>query len=97
MSLSLTLSFCVLALLTLATAAVPRYNPKPFDAVLNRRQASSNDGSSSSLVIDLGYERYRGVFNKSTGLNNWFGYLFKTRIVSVNTLTDSTVSAMQPL
>lgn len=50
---------------------------KPFSNILYRRQASGN-GSSSGLILDLGYERYQGFYNNGTGLNNWFGYEWRT-------------------
>lgn len=51
------------------SAAIPSYNSKAFNDLLSKRQSTS----SSSLVVDLGYEQYRGVTNLSTGLNTWKG------------------------
>ena len=55
---------------TLIWAAAPRHNARAFDSLLMKRQ-SSND--TDSLVVDLGYERYRGVSNQTTRLNTWKG------------------------
>ena len=60
----------VCTILAVVASATPRYNSKAFDGVLSKRQSS---GDSSSLVVDLGYERYLGVANASTGLNTWKG------------------------
>ncbi|KAI9881282.1 MAG: hypothetical protein M1830_005568 [Pleopsidium flavum] len=57
------------ALATVVPAS-PYFNRKPFHAALNERATSDN---SSSLVVDLGYELYRGVANSSTGLNTFKG------------------------
>ena len=51
-------------------SSIPTYNSRAFDAALSKRQ---NPANSSSLVVDLGYEQYRGVANASTGLNTWKG------------------------
>ena len=51
-------------------AATPLLNPKPFDALLSKRQSTSTSG----VIVDLGYEIYQGVANASTGLNTWKGY-----------------------
>lgn len=59
-------------LAAVASSATPSYNSKAFDKVLVKRQ-SSVDQSSSSLVVDLGYERYMGVADVSSGLNTWKG------------------------
>ena len=57
-----------------ASAAIPPYNPRPYDGVLRKRQDSTSlNASFNGLVVDLGYEQYRGVANDSMGLNNWFG------------------------
>ena len=58
-----------LCLITSCSAAIPRYDPQPFSNILVRRQEETSD----ALVVDLGYEQYRGVANSSTHLNNWFG------------------------
>ncbi|KAL8698020.1 MAG: hypothetical protein Q9201_006798 [Fulgogasparrea decipioides] len=48
------------------------YNPRPFDTFLARRQ-SSEASSSAAPEVDLGYERYQGVADPSTGLNTFKG------------------------
>ena len=55
---------------SLAAAAIPQYNARAFTPLLNKRQDNS---SLDALVVDLGYERYRGVANGTTGLNTWKG------------------------
>lgn len=66
-------SFAICAYLAaVVSAATPSYNSKAFDKFLGKRQTSV-DQSSSSLIVDLGYERYVGVVNVSTGLNTWKG------------------------
>ena len=66
-------SFTVCAYLAgVVSAANPSYNSNAFDNLFNKRQ-STVDQSSSSLVVDLGYGRYMGVANKSTGLHTWKG------------------------
>lgn len=70
------LSACVFILSTIFTSVTlvtPHYNHEAFEDVLSKRQGSGDLGN-NGLVVDLGYERYQGVFNSSTGLNNWFGY-----------------------
>lgn len=62
------------ALAALASAS-PTYNPRPFDSLLTRRQAPDNT-SSVAPEVDLGYERYQGVVNASTGLNTFLGIRF---------------------
>ena len=59
-------------LAVVVSTATPSYNSKAFDILLSKRQTTS-DQPSSSLVVDLGYERYMGVANSSTGLNTWKG------------------------
>ena len=67
------LSFTVCACLAgVASAATPSYKSKAFDNLFSKRQ-STVDQPSSSLVVDLGYERYMGVANVSTGLHIWKG------------------------
>ena len=60
------------SLATLVSAAIPSYESRTFDGLLTKRQ-SNVDQLSSNLVVDLGYERYMGVANVSTGLNTWKG------------------------
>ena len=64
------LTICA-GLAVIASAAAPRYNSRAFDGVLSQRQTSTN--TSSNLIVDLGYERYMGVANASTGLNTFKG------------------------
>lgn len=59
-------------LAAVVSAATASYNSRAFDGLLSKRQ-STIDQSVSSLVVDLGYERYMGVANLSTGLNTWKG------------------------
>lgn len=59
-----------------AVSASPYSNPRPFDAVLSRRQNVVN--ATSSLTVDLGYEVYQGVDNTSTGLRTFKGYCSST-------------------
>ena len=67
------LSFALCAYLAVvASAATPSYNRKAFDNLFSKRE-STVDQSSSGLVVDLGYERYMGVANASTGLHTWKG------------------------
>ena len=47
------------------------FNPRPFDHFFSTRQLSQKP--SNDLLVDLGYEQYRGVHNESTGLNTWKG------------------------
>ena len=61
----------IVSLLLLSlVSAFPAVNHRPFDTVWSKRESS---GSPDSLVVDLGYERYRGVFNVTTGLNTFKG------------------------
>ncbi|KAM0803482.1 carboxylesterase type B [Usnea florida] len=61
-----------LCLAAVVSAATPNYNSRTFDSLLSKRQSTGNH-SSSSLVVDLGYDQYMGVANLSTGLNTWKG------------------------
>ncbi|KAL8792233.1 MAG: hypothetical protein Q9195_005189 [Heterodermia aff. obscurata] len=66
------LKLCALVFFTLVSQiATNQFNPRPFDQFLSTRQLAQN--ASYDLLIDLGYERYRGVHNDSTGLNTWKG------------------------
>ena len=60
----------ICAVLAAIASATPRYNSRAFDSVHSKRQ---NSESSTSLVVDLGYEQYQGVANTSTSLNTWKG------------------------
>lgn len=66
------ISTVISAALASITSATIRYNGKAFDHVSSRRQVSQNS-SALDLVVDLGYEQYRGVANASTKLNTWKG------------------------
>lgn len=66
-------AFTLSAILTSVTSTTPSYNPRPFDRVKSMRQLSASR-TATDLIVDLGYERYQGILNSSTGLNNWFGY-----------------------
>ena len=59
----------------IVAAATPRFVPIVFGNVNSKRQLSANSSSSGSndLVVDLGYEIYQGVSNKTTGLNDFWG------------------------
>ncbi|KAL8709781.1 MAG: hypothetical protein Q9220_005567 [cf. Caloplaca sp. 1 TL-2023] len=52
--------------------ASPVFDPRPFDTHLIRRQSVDNS-STTGPVVDLGYERYQGVANTTTGLNTFKG------------------------
>ncbi|KAL9623697.1 MAG: hypothetical protein Q9204_007933 [Flavoplaca sp. TL-2023a] len=69
------LHLAILSLLASFPSAFPSYNARPFDSFLDRRQASSN-ASSTAPEVDLGYERYQGVADPSTGLNIFKGIRF---------------------
>ena len=62
----------VLSLAALSIASASPYNARPFDSFLSARQLTQSP-SANGLVVDLGYEQYQGVANKSTGLNTWKG------------------------
>ena len=70
-----TATVLVAQLISLAFAGIPHYNPRAFNAALSKRENADN--SSDALVVDLGYERYRGVANQTSGLNTWLGYAAK--------------------
>ena len=55
-----------------SVSATAAYQARSLDGVLQRRQSSV---PSQNLVVDLGYERYQGVSNTTTGLNDWFGHV----------------------
>ena len=69
------LHLTILSFLASFISAFPSYNARPFDSFLDRRQAPTN-ASSTVLDVDLGYERYRGVADPSTGLNTFKGIRF---------------------
>lgn len=69
------LHLAILSSLAFFTSAFPSYNARPFDSFLDRRQAPSN-ASSTAPEVDLGYERYQGVADPSTGLNTFQGIRF---------------------
>ncbi|KAL8753249.1 MAG: hypothetical protein Q9199_005181 [Rusavskia elegans] len=69
------LHLAVLSFLTPFISASPSYNARPFDSFLTRRQTPTNT-SLSAPEVDLGYERYQGVADPSTGLNTFKGIRF---------------------
>lgn len=58
------------SLLLAIGSASPALSHRPFDAVWSKRESS---GNLDPLTVDLGYERYRGVSNITTGLNTFKG------------------------
>ena len=90
-------SFALCAYLAaIVSAATPSYNSKAFDNLFNKRQSTVNQ-SSSSLVVDLGYERYMGAANASTGLHTWKGLIPYSPLWIYTTLKRKSESATQPL
>lgn len=89
MKLSTTFTTYLLALATTVTAT---YNPYPYDHVFQKRAASP---SNSSLEVDLGYEIYRGISNKTSGLNIFRGYPIVPQYPTQHLTNNSTESAMQ--
>ena len=69
-SVQLVLTVCAAVISSVSATNV--YRARSLKSVLSERQSS---GPSQNLVIDLGYERYQGVSNATTGLNDWFGYV----------------------
>ncbi|KAL8825770.1 MAG: hypothetical protein Q9191_004216, partial [Dirinaria sp. TL-2023a] len=65
-------TLCILLLELFSAVAASPYNGRPFESLRNKRQLIQNT-SANGLVVDLGYERYQGVANASTGLNTWKG------------------------
>lgn len=60
-------------LLAIASAS-PVLNHRPFEAVWSKRGSKrESSGNLDSFTVDLGYERYRGVSNVTTGLNIFKG------------------------
>ena len=59
--------------LAASISAAPQSKFGAYTAALGKRQTSKN--VSSSLVVDLGYERYQGVPDEFPGLNTWKGYV----------------------
>ena len=68
-------SSCKIIVLWAAVACTsPSFNPKAFDTFLSERQLSNGSlASAGNLTVDLGYEIYQGVPNKTTGLNDYWG------------------------
>lgn len=64
--------FAVVFFVSALSSATP-FNPKPFDQVLQRRQATAAGNASSTLVIDLGYSMYEGFYNDTNNVNEWIG------------------------
>lgn len=70
----LAISIVSAAIISAASAsASSKFQNGAFTAALGKRQSAKN--TSYSLVIDLGYEQYEGVADKSTGINTWKGYV----------------------
>ncbi|KAL8791238.1 MAG: hypothetical protein Q9213_000195 [Squamulea squamosa] len=69
------LYLAILSSLLSLVAASPAYNARPFESFVARRQTPSNT-SSENPQVDLGYERYQGVADPSTGLNTFKGIRF---------------------
>jgi carboxylesterase type B len=62
--------FSTLAVFAGSLASATPFNPRPFDGVIQRRQATTN---SSSLQVDLGYSIYGGSYNDTNNVNEWKG------------------------
>ena len=58
--------------LAASTSAFPDPKLKAPRTALGERQNAERD--LSPLVVDLGYERYLGVVDGSTGIKTWKGY-----------------------
>ncbi|KAF8858056.1 alpha/beta-hydrolase [Acephala macrosclerotiorum] len=67
--------FSTVAALASALANASPFNPRPFDHVLRRRQATAA-GNSSTLLVDLGYSVYEGFYNGMNNVNEWKGIRF---------------------
>ncbi|KAL8664202.1 MAG: hypothetical protein Q9202_003280 [Teloschistes flavicans] len=59
-------------LFTIVSSA-PGFESKPFDQLLARRQSSNSTSSTAAPQVDLGYERYQGFANATSGLNYFLG------------------------
>ena len=68
------LFLCVPVLVLLSFVSASPFNVRPFESLLDKRQLIQNT-SANGPIVDLGYERYQGVANASTGLNTWKGYM----------------------
>ncbi|KAE8440677.1 hypothetical protein EG329_006829 [Mollisiaceae sp. DMI_Dod_QoI] len=62
--------FSTVAIFASSFASATPFDPRPFDEVLQRRQANTN---SSSLEVDVGYSIYQGSFNDTHNVNEWKG------------------------
>lgn len=68
-SLSMALALFVSSTLVSASPIASQ----PFADLLTKREASNTD---DNLTVDLGYSKYRGTFNATTGINSWKGIRF---------------------
>ncbi|KAI4235596.1 MAG: hypothetical protein LQ352_008077 [Teloschistes flavicans] len=59
-------------LFTIVSSA-PGFESRPFDQLLARRQSSNATSSTAAPQVDLGYERYQGFANATSGLNYFLG------------------------
>ena len=62
-----------LALIFSVTTSASPLSAQPFADLLARRDSSVTD---DSLTVDLGYSKYKGTYNASTGINSWKGIRF---------------------
>ena len=60
----------IIALIAAVGALMPPYTPDPYASLTSQSHAETN---ATNLEVDLGYERYQGVANETTGLNTWLG------------------------
>lgn len=60
----------LLSVLIAIASASPPFHSRPFDKVWNKRESPE---SPDPLVVDLGYERYRGLHDSTTGTNIFRG------------------------
>ena len=60
----------IIALVAVVGALMPPYTPDPYASLLGQFRAVTNG---TNLEVDLGYERYQGVANETTGLDTWLG------------------------
>ena len=58
--------------LVASVSAFPNPKTRAPGTALGKRQNTERD--LSSLVVDLGYERYQGVVDGSTGFKTWKGH-----------------------
>lgn len=60
-------ALCATFVASLSVFLVPKRGA--FPAIHSERQIYNDD----SLIVDLGYEKYQGVADSSTGLKTWKG------------------------